>query len=560
MCIGVVAQQQDLVISSLGSGAALLITQKMFDWAAMHCREWILGLNLGRLDQRATELFFEKSLGQHLSEANTLTASNLENARGRVWTLQSMILFDTIPALAHLVVAYALLWWIHWVSGVLVTVALALHLWMTVFLNQRVMSACGSIEKGFRARDRYRGERWQGIERVKTNDRAQDEIRHLDAWFGELIVDDRRLYLWFLRMVGRRDLVSSCIVVAVFFFGVFEVLSGRMALGMLYPLFVWSSALRDNLWRIGHIEFNLNHHLASIQSMKEALTLPPDIVDHPDAVDVPEGPLHVEMRGVSYGYPSGEIEDGAVVSQRPRVPILRCVDLVIHPGEKVALMGLSGAGKTTIMRHVLRYMDPQEGGIMVNGVDLRCIRQASWLSMIAYVPQEAKVFDGTLRDNLLYGLAPEQRKTVTDEVLWQIMRLMRMDLGARLTDGLQTRVGRRGLKLSGGAQQRLMIAAAAIRRPRLMVIDEATSNLDSTTERAVQEGIARVLGREIGALIITHRLSTVRHLCNRFVVLQSAAACNGHGQVEAVASSFEELHGMSPTFRRLAQDQGVSIS
>src|SRR3989338_8575212 len=100
---GVVAQQQELVIASLCSIAALLITQKMFDWAAMHCREWILGLNLGRLDQRATELFFEKSLGQHLSEANTLTASNLENARGRVWTLQSMILFDTIPALAHLV-------------------------------------------------------------------------------------------------------------------------------------------------------------------------------------------------------------------------------------------------------------------------------------------------------------------------------------------------------------------------------------------------------------------------------------------------------------------------
>ncbi|HSD12433.1 MAG TPA: ATP-binding cassette domain-containing protein, partial [Patescibacteria group bacterium] len=192
---------------------------------------------------------------------------------------------------------------------------------------------------------------------------------------------------------------------------------------------------------------------------------------------------------------------------------------------------------------------------------LRAVALASWTRLVGYIPQQAQVLDGTLRYNLLYGLPEKERGAVTDEELWDVMRKLQIDFGERLTEGLDTVVGRRGIKLSGGQAQRLMIGAAVLKRPRFMIIDEATSSLDSTTEKAVQEGLAKVLPKETSALIITHRLSTVRSLCTKFIVLRTAeAVADGTPQVEAVAGSFEELYAVSPTFRRLADDQGVHVA
>ena len=204
-------------------------------------------------------------------------------------------------------------------------------------------------------------------------------------------------------------------------------------------------------------------------------------------------------------------------------------------------------------------MDPTSGTILINSHDLRDVRLSSWLNLIAYVPQQAQVFDGTIRDNLLY-LFTDERPTVSDDELWDVMRKLKIDFGDRLTDGLDTRVGRHGIELSGGEQQRLMIGAAAMRKPQFMVVDEATASLDATTEKAVQKGLEEVLGDHIGALIITHRLSTVRRLCSKFFVLRdSEGLAPGEPQLEASANSFEELYEVSPTFRTLADDQGVVI-
>jgi ABC-type multidrug transport system fused ATPase/permease subunit len=270
------------------------------------------------------------------------------------------------------------------------------------------------------------------------------------------------------------------------------------------------------------------------------------------------------MRDISYAYATEKrdlpgLPTAKIESSKPAPSILRNVSLTIEPGEKAALIGPSGAGKTTIMRLLMRYMDPTSGTILVDGHDLRDVRLSSWLNLIAYVPQQAQVFDGTIRDNLLYRFTDEPAH-VSDQELWAIMRKLKIDFGDRLTDGLDTRVGRHGIELSGGEQQRLMIGAAAMRKPTFMVVDEATASLDATTEKAVQKGLEEVLGGHMSALIITHRLSTVRRLCTKFFVLRdSEGLAPGESQLEAAARSFEELYEISPTFRMLADDQGVVI-
>ncbi len=284
----------------------------------------------------------------------------------------------------------------------------------------------------------------------------------------------------------------------------------------------------------------------------------PDVVDVPNAktVDATNG-VKIEFCSVGHQYANSTHDKQRISNPQA---VLRDVSFTVEPGEVVALLGRSGAGKSTIMRLLQRGMDPERGSIRINGVDLREVQLHSWLRCLGNIPQQAAVFDGTIRSNLLYGLEPDQRNNVSDDELWSLMRELKIDFGERLDGGLDTRVGRSGIKLSGGEAQRLMIGAAVAKKPHFMLIDEATSALDSTTERAVQAGLTRALRGNTGALIIAHRLDTIRSICTKFVVLRAVDELNeGESQIEAVANTFEELARISPTFRRLANDQSIVL-
>ena len=267
-------------------------------------------------------------------------------------------------------------------------------------------------------------------------------------------------------------------------------------------------------------------------------------------------PITITITDVGHRYEHGRSKvDGG------QMRVLQGLSFTIEPREKVALIGPSGAGKSTVTRLLQRYMDPEQGSISLNGHDLRGVNLQSWRRLVGNIPQGPKLFDGTLKDNLIYALSPEQRSALTDEKIWEVMRLLRVDFGARLTDGLQTRVGRNGVKLSGGEAQRVMIASVALKRPRFMIIDEATSSLDAENQAAVQAGLESLLASmDASALIIAHRLSTVMG-CNKFVVLKPVDTLqNGNSQIECIAHSKEELFATSPTFRRLADLEGVRLA
>ncbi len=146
------------------------------------------------------------------------------------------------------------------------------------------------------------------------------------------------------------------------------------------------------------------------------------------------------------------------------------------------MIGPSGAGKTTLMNLLLRVYDPEQGAVRINGIDLRDISLPSWWRSVAYIPQHPQIFDGTIRYNLAYALSEEQREYWNDDRMWELMRKLRIDFGERLIDGLDTVVGERGTKLSGGQAQRLIIGAAVIKQAPFIIIDEGTSNLDSSTD------------------------------------------------------------------------------
>lgn len=550
---GAAAAHGELVVYGLCGIALCLTVSKIADYVFAVAREWVLGMNWGAVDHHITERFFEKSVGQHIMEANTLAVSNIDKGRWKLLDLQGMIFFEGIPGVVSLIFSYIFLTLYFPIAGAIMTIGILGHAAWTLYMNQRVMLVCTPLDAEFRALNRYRVERWEKVERVKTSTRALEEIEHTDERFEAIISKDRTFWIWFIGHAVRRGILPSVCLMTTLAYGAWAALEGEVKVSMLLPLFFWASQLTENLWRIGHIEHQINWNAPSVRSMIKAISIPPDIVSGHVPI-TPSEPFSIEFVGVGHQYPADEC------SRSKNTVVLSGVSFKIGPGEKVALLGESGAGKTTVMRLLLRYMDPTEGVIRVQGTDLKDVDLDSWWRAVGYISQQAQILDGTIRDNLTYGLPREERAQLLDEHLWELMRLLKIDFGKRLTDGLDTLVGRNGLKLSGGQAQRLMIGAAAAKHPRFMIIDEATSSLDSTTERAVQYGLASVLQPNIGALVVAHRLSTVRHLCSRFIVLRpTEVMVIGKPQVEAEAETFEELYSLSPTFRQLADDQGLRI-
>lgn len=559
---GVIARDLHQTLVGLATFAACLLASQLFHYWYMMSRERMIGENTTQRDRRMNELFFAKSLGQHMRDGSALSVGGMEKAKGKVNFIQDMMVFNGLTAVLDLLVVYIFIWTISTVAALAMTLLVIIMMVDALHLSQRCIEVCVPIEIDFSRYNRWQAELWEKVERVKTNGKESAEIGRGMEWSKDIFRRDFNFWSWFIRMSCWRGLVEKIVLVATVSYGVWRVWQGDWTIGLLYPVFSWCGMFANNLWRLASIERDLNWAVPAVKAMKDALTMSPDIVDKPDALEIPaDEPIRVEFQVVGHTYSAGVL-DGEEQTVEEDAKVLKNVSFTVEPGEKVALIGPSGAGKTTVMRLLQRYMDPDQGAVLVNGRDLRDINRASWIQALAYIPQQAQVMDGTIKSNLVYGLSEDERSKVSDSNLWSMMRSLCIDFGKRLAKKkLETKVGRNGIKLSGGEAQRLMIGAAAMRKPRFMLIDEATSSLDSTTEKEVQRGLAEILSGDMGALIIAHRLSTVRYLCTKFVVLKpSSGVANGSPQVEAVAGSFEELYRLSPTFRQLAHDQDVAIA
>lgn len=531
-----------------GVGVSLTLSQLANMVMSWH-REWAIGHNMGTSDKRMTELFFAQSVGQHISEGSRLSAANLEKARGRIMGVTDMLMFQGVASLLRLGISYIFLYAISPMAGMIMTALLMHYLAWMVYLNRKVMAICTPLDTEFRKHNRWRNDVWDLVTRVKHSAKEAADVAFMDRWFQEIIVKDRAFWLWYITISNLRAIVRALVVMGILAFSIWGISQGKVEMALLIPLFVWSLGIAENLWQIGQVERVVSWNMPSIQSMMEALTVPPNVVSDPDASGLRgDGPLSVAFEHVTHTYDSHE---------RGARPVLKDVSFAITPGERVALVGLTGAGKSTIAHLLLRDFDPDKGCVRINGSDLRRLDLAQVLRQIANIPQKPPILDSTIRHNVLYALSEEERAAVTDADVWAVLERVQLALRDRFREGLDTRVGRTGVKLSGGEQQRLMIAAAIIQRVRFIIIDEATSSLDALTERRVQSGIEEILQEGVTALIIAHRFSTIR-FCDRIIVLRPATELeDGMPQIEATGT-FEELLETSPTFRTLAQLQEMA--
>ncbi len=339
-------------------------------------------------------------------------------------------------------------------------------------------------------------------------------------------------------------LVASLATAMVYGVGGLMAVNGALTVGTLLALTALLSRLYGPLTAISNVRVDILTALVSFERVFEVLDLEPLVAEAPDARPVPAGPVRVEVDGVSFSYPSADevslasLETTATGDRRGSGPVLHDVSFTVEPGSLVALVGPSGAGKTTITSLVARLYDPGAGAIRINGLDLRDAQTESLHDAVGVVTQDAHLFHDTIRANLAYA-APSATE---DEMVAALRAAQVWSLIEALPSGLDTVVGDRGHRLSGGEKQRLAIARLLLKGPGLIVLDEATAHLDSESEQALQRALDHAL-RDRSALVIAHRLSTVRHADQILVVDDGTVVERGtHHQLVAAGGLYSELY------------------
>ncbi len=337
-------------------------------------------------------------------------------------------------------------------------------------------------------------ETFGGIRVVRTFGRQFSETkRYVNS--NHLLVRQQLMVWWRTRLIEivwevLIPLASMCLLV----YGGWQILQGHLTLGDLMMFLIYLTMLLGPIATLAGTAVQFQNNLAGLDRILDLLSQPKELEDRPNAIQLNRRKVvpSLQIDNVSFRYP-----------QQDRL-VLEDIELEIEAGTSLALVGKSGAGKTTLCNLIARFYDPTSGSIRLNGVDLRDIHLHSYRRLLAIVEQDVFLFDGTVRENLAYG----RRGATLQEIVRAAEMAAAMEFIEQLPSGLETRIGERGVKLSGGQRQRLAIARAMLADPLILILDEATSNLDSENEQKIQASLSTLL-QDRTSIMIAHRLSTI---------------------------------------------------
>ena len=422
------------------------------------------------------------------------TGGILSRLTGDVETTTGLLQMAVIsPAISviRLIIAIGILLALNWQLAVTALAIIPGVMALSLIFTRRIRPIYRSVRKDVEVVDGRVGETFSGIRVVRA---FRQEIQELLSFMlgrhtvlrKELFAHRRELLLW-----TTWGLLEAGISVVIVWFGGYLNIVGRASVGDIMAFQWYMFLLLNPVWSIVNSFSEMQRSLAAMERVFEVLGMEQDKPDRPEARDAPTNVREIRFESVTFEY-------------RPGMPVVHDFSVTVPGGSVVALVGRSGAGKTTVTDLVARFHDPTQGRLLLNGTDIRDFRLRSYRDLLAIVQQDVFLFDGSVRENIAYG-----RHDATDaEVEDASRRANAHEFIVRLPQGYDTTIGERGVKLSGGQQQRLAIARAILASPQILILDEATSNLDTESEQLIQASMADLLADRT-TFVIAHRLSTI---------------------------------------------------
>jgi ATP-binding cassette subfamily B protein len=487
------APSRILQLNTIGAGFLVVILVSSLINAFKDYRQRLVN---ARITQSLRRSLFRRLLHLPLPKLWEMkTGGILSRLTGDVETTTGLLQLAIVSpgvSLIRLTIAVVVLLTLNWRLALTALAIIPGIMLLSFTLARRVRPIYRSLRKDAELIDGRVGETFSGIRVVRA---FRGEVRELLEYLRgrhtmlrkELFAHRRELVLW-----TSWGLLLGAVNVVIVWYGGYLNIAGRATVGDIMAFQWYTFLLLNPVWQIVNSFSELQRSLAAMERVFEVLAMENDKPDRPDAQPAPPVVQEIRFENVAFEYRQGR-------------PAVRDFNLSVPGGSVIALVGRSGAGKTTVTDLVARFHDPTHGRILLNGTDLRSLRLRTYRDLLAIVQQDVFLFDGSVRENLAYG-----RHDATDaEIEDAARRANAHEFILHLPDQYETFIGERGVKLSGGQRQRLAIARALLACPQILVLDEATSNLDTESEQLIQASMAELLAGRT-TFVIAHRLSTIR--------------------------------------------------
>jgi len=443
--------------------------------------------------------------------------------------LQTTMFSSFVAIIPHSILLLGLLgyiFWLNWRLSLLTLIALPLIVQVIRFFAQEIREISEGIQQKAADITSHVDETLSQIKVVKS---YTMEKREIDKFKGET-EKSFHINMRAVKILATQTpviaLLQTTAVVAIVWFGGMEIINGNLTLPQLISFATALGIMTDPGNTLSKAYSVLQQGMASVKRIFEVVDIKPTIKDKKDAIDLGRINGNVDFRDVRFSYEENEI--------------LKGINLSVAPGERIALVGRTGAGKSTLVSLLLRFYDASSGKVLIDDNEIDSVKIKSLRKQIAIVPQEIALFRGTIKENIAYG----KLNATEDEIVNAAKQANAHSFISKLPNAYDTEVGERGTKLSGGERQRVAIARAILRDPRILILDEATSSLDAETESLIREALERLM-QDRTTFIIAHRLYTVEKV-DRIVVIDKGkiAEIGSHQALIAKAGIYKRLYDM----------------
>jgi len=515
-----------LIVLYLGSDQIRSVIQYFGDRSILKLLvkiEYYLGL-------KAQSKLLDLSLGYHEKENTGGKIIKIERGVDRISTLINNIGWEVAPTLVQLAFTIPALFWADWRIGISFLIFAPLFIFVTYWSNQKMYPVRKEIYRSYEVASGKMTQSIININAVQSFVQEERELSEFEKIKAGIRDNENKQWGWMMKIGLGRNLIVDIGRAAVLFLGVYLVYHGTISVGTLIFAFTLSEKAYASTYRLSRFYDRMEEGREGVNRLLVLFKAESEIVNNDKAIIPKTIKGEIEFKNVTFQYRDASLK------------ALDGVSCKLVAGSTVALVGPSGGGKTTLARLIYRHYDANSGQVLVDGQDVRDFNLFAYRRFLAIVPQEVEIFDVSVKENIAYAHPGASQKEI--EAAARIANAEEFIL--KLEKGYDTLVGERGIKLSGGQRQRLGIARAILANPKILIFDEATSNLDSQSERLIQDALGRI-GRNRTVIIIAHRLSTIKQ-ADKIIVLEN-------GKVVEQGSHTELAHVSGGLYSKLLKLQ-----